>query len=320
MTRKAFGIETESLERLIADEREIFAARTTKSQALWQQAKKSQPNGVPMTWFAGLYEHAPIFVSHGSSAYFEDVDGNRYLDMNQADLSASLGFAPRAIAEAVKTRADTGTGFLLPTQDGVAATEMLAERTGLTHWQFTGSASVSNVEAIRIARLATNRQKILVFEGKYHGHIEETLVELEEGRVESHSLGLPKQAGEHTRVVPFNDLDALAEALAGGDVACVVAEPMLTNCNLVFPSEGFWPAAKALIQQAGALLVIDEAHTHSFAFGGLTRAWSLKPDIMVIGKGMGTGIPFALYGVSERLATLMEGVARISVEPIAGTT
>lgn len=305
-TRKPFGIGTGRLQRLIAAETATFTARTPKSRAAWERAKKSQPNGVPMAWFVGMYEHAPVFAAQGSGAYFEDIDGNRYLDMNLADLSASLGFAPPAIAEAVKTQADKGTGFLLPTRDGVVVTEALAARTGLPYWQFTGAASVSNVEAIRIARLATGRQKVLVFDGKYHGHIDDTLASLENGRVENVSLGLPAQAADNTLVVPFNDLDALAAGLSSGDVACVLAEPMLTNCNVVFPSDGFWPAAEALVEKAGALLVFDEAHTHSFAYGGLTTQWSLRPDIMVIGKGMGTGVAFSVYGVSKRLAVLME--------------
>ena len=306
MPLKPFGIKTTHLTRLIADQEAVFRQLTAVSQAMWARAKKSQPSGVPMAWLLWLYEHSPIFVSHGSGAYFQDVDGNRYLDMNQADLSATLGFAPPAITEAIKVQADKGTGFLLPTEDGFAVTEMLAQRTGLPFWQFTGSASASNVEAVRIARLATQKQKVVMFDGKYHGHVDDLLVELQSGRVETSHLGLPEKKADNTLIVPFNDLDALDAALSEGDAACVLAEPMLTNCNVVFPNEGFWSAATELVHEAGTLLIIDEAHTHAFAYGGLTRKWSLTPDIMIIGKGMGTGVPFSVYGVSEHLASLME--------------
>lgn len=293
------------LARLRARELERFAARTPGSRALLERARASMPSGVPMAWMAGLYRHPPLFAVRGAGAYFEDVDGNRYLDMNQADLAGTLGFAPPAVAAAVQRRAAEGAAFLLPTEDGVVAAELLAVRCGLPYWQFTGSASASNTEAIRIARLATGRERVVVFEGKYHGHIDEGLVAGPE-EPDDAFVGLPRNVAEATRVVPFNDPDALARALAPGDVACLLAEPMLTNCNLVFPLEGFWAEATRLVRDAGALLVIDEAHTHSFAYGGLARAWNLQPDILVLGKGLGSGIAFGAYGMTAELAALCE--------------
>lgn len=290
---------------LRAREEDTFAARTAGSRALLARAGRFMPAGVPMAWMAGLYRHTPLFVTEGEGAHFEDVDGNRYLDMNQADLFAALGFTPQPVVEAVAARAAAGNAFLLPSEDGIVAAELLAERAGLPFWQFTGAASASNAEAIRLARLATGRERIVMFAGKYHGHIDDVLVGEGAGGNRPELLGLPAGPSARATLVPFNDLAALAAALEGGEVACLLAEPMLTNCNIVFPDRGFWDAARALVRKAGALLIIDEAHTFSFAYGGLTRAWGLAPDIVTLGKGLGSGIAFGAYGMTEDLARVM---------------
>ena len=173
-------------------------------------------------------------------------------------------------------------------------------------WQFTGSATIANTEAIRIARLMTGRERVLMLDGKYHGHLDDALVSSDGDGEHAELLGLPKGIEQKARTVPFNDLAALERALALGDTACLIAEPMLTNCNIVFPAPGFWPEAERLAKAAGVLLVIDEAHTHSFAYGGLTRLWGLHPDMLILGKGFGTGVPFAAYGVTAEIARLME--------------
>jgi len=300
------GALADKLEALAAAERNLFQRRTAKSQALLARAKEAMPSGVPMPWMAGLYPHDPVFVAGGRGSTFEDIDGNRYVDFNLVDLAGSLGFAPAPVVEAVKRRMDLGSSFLLPTEDGLVAAELLKQRTGLPFWQFTGSATVANTEALRLARFVTGRERLLMFEGKYHGHGDDMLVSSETGAAQAELLGLPKGIEGKALTVPFNDLAALERALAEGDAACLMAEPMLTNCNIVFPDEGFWAEARKLLDRAGVLLVIDEAHTHSFAYGGLTRLWGLKPDVLVLGKGLGTGVPFAAYGVSAPLAQAME--------------
>jgi len=288
------------LEALGGQERDAFLERIPRSAELVGQARAHQPCGVPMAWMAGLYRHPPLYVVEGFGAHFVDADGNRYLDMNQADLFATLGFAPPPVVEAVSRRLAKGSAFLLPVEEGLEACRLLAERSRLPFWQFSGSASAANTEAMRLARLATGRDRVVMFDGKYHGHLDESLGS------DGGYLGLPKAAGAAVRQIPFNDLEALRRALAPGDVAALVAEPLLTNCNLVFPDEGFWAEASGLCRAAGALLIVDEAHSHSFAYGGLTRAWGLPADIQVLGKGIGSGIPFAAYGVSEALGQLME--------------
>ncbi len=276
-----------------------FVRRRPRSRELLERGRASMPGGVPMSWMAGLYEHAAIFPVAGDGAWFEDVDGHRYLDMNQVDIAGFIGFAPAPVTEALSVRAARGSSFLLPTEDGIAVAENLAGRVGLPFWQFTGAASNSNAEAVRLARAATGRERVLMFEGKYHGDIEDVL-----GRNDGDDPMANAPRGEVT--IPFNDLAALETALAAGDIACVLGEPALTNFNLIFPDEDFWTQARAIIRSAGALLVIDEAHTHSFAYGGLTNAWQLSPDIVTLGKGLGSGVPFAAYGMTGELAGVLE--------------
>lgn len=299
------GINREALTRLRAEEDQRFRDRTKRSAALLERARASQPLGVPMSWFATMYQHTPPVVASGSGAWFEDVDSNRYLDMNLVDLAGTLGFANPVVTAAVKAAAERGVAFLLPTEDGIAATERLAEITGLPFWQFAGAASSANVELIRIARVATGRGKILKFDGTYHGHIDETLVMEVDNEVRSEGLGLPASATKDVKIVPFNDLAALERALAPGDVACVISEPVLTNSNLVFPDPGFWDEVRKLTRSAGTLLYMDEAHSYSFAFGGVTRKFSIDADGQVMGKGLGSGIPFAVYGLSADLGALL---------------
>ncbi len=182
----------------------------------------------------------------------------------------------------------------------------LAARWGLPRWQFTLSATTANVEAIRLARLATGRTTVLMFDGKYHGHADDTLVMLEAGRSSPEYLGLPGEAAQRARIVQFNDLGALADALEIGDVACVLAEPAMTNLTIVQPDAGFHRELRRLTREAGTLLVLDETHTLVCGPGGLVGRWQLDPDIVTIGKSIGGGIPVGAYGMTPELAERFE--------------
>jgi glutamate-1-semialdehyde 2,1-aminomutase len=300
------GLSATRIAALTQAEDRLFKERRPRSQALLSRARGHMPAGVPMPWMAGLQRHDPVFVAAGKGAAFTDIDGQRYVDFNLVDLAGFLGFAPPPVVDAVQRRLAQGSSFLLPTEDGVAAAELLAARTPMPFWQFTGSATIANTEAIRIARLMTGRERVLMFDGKYHGHLDDALVSSDATGEHAELLGLPRGVERKARTVPFNDLAALERALALGDTACLIAEPMLTNCNIVFPAPGLWDEAQRLVRKAGVLLVIDEAHTHAFAYGGLTRLWRLEPDMLILGKGLGTGVPFAAYGVTAEISHVME--------------
>jgi glutamate-1-semialdehyde 2,1-aminomutase len=300
------AIEREALWTIRASEQIEFDSRTRRSAELAERARRSMPDGVPMAWMAGLYAHRPLFVARGDGCRFTDVDGTTYVDFNQADLSATCGFAPPAVLEAIAERAARGLQFLLPVEEAIEAAELLAERYGLPAWQFTLSASGANAEAIRLVRHRTGRDAIVVFGGHYHGHLDDTLVEGDERGARPHLLGLNRRAAADTRIVPFNDLATLERVLEREQVAAVIAEPALTNVGIVLPAEGFHAAVRELTRVHGALLVLDETHTQTFAYGGLTREWGLEPDVIALGKSTGGGIPIGAYGMTGDLRDWME--------------
>jgi glutamate-1-semialdehyde 2,1-aminomutase len=284
-----------------------FHSRTPKSALMRARAAAHMPSGVPMAWMAGLYRTPPIYCESGTGARFRDIDGNEYLDFNVADLSMSAGFGPEPLVQAVSAQVRRGAHFLLPTPDAVDVAERLAGLVGLPYWQATLSATGANTEVIRIARVVTGRGRVVVFGGHYHGHLEETLITSGDTDTSAKIAGLRQRAGEMTRLLPFNDLVALEAELKDRKVALVITEPALSNCNVVLPKEGFLTGLRELTARYGTLLCLDEAHTFQFAYGGLTREWNLKTDFVVLGKGLGTGIPFGFYGMN---ADIGEFVAR----------
>lgn len=283
-----------------------FAAARPRSAELGRRGRRHLPRGVPMAWMASLYDHPVVYVDHGDGAWFTDVDGHRYLDVNLADSSSFCGFAPEAVTEAIADRARRGAQFLLADEDSLAVADLLAGRFGLPKWQVTLSASQANTEAIRLARTVTGRDRVLVFEGKYHGMLDETLVVNAGSRTVPEYAGISRRAGADTLVVPFNDVAAVERALGAGDVACVLTEPALTNCGIVLPAEGFHQALRAICTDTSTVLIIDEAHTMQCGSGGLTRAWGLRPDIVTLGKSIGGGMPVGAYGIVDSIADLLD--------------
>jgi glutamate-1-semialdehyde 2,1-aminomutase len=299
-------IDRDRLHAVRAREEAAFNRRTRHSAELAERARRSMPDGVPMAWMAGLYDHRPLFVARGAGSRFTDVDGNEYVDFNQADLSASCGFAPPAVLEAIAERAARGLQFLLPVEEAIEAAELLAERYGPPAWQFTLAASSANAEAIRLARHRTGREVIVVFGGHYHGHVDDTLAEGDERGARPELLGVNPRATAATRIVPFNDLAALERVLARERVAAVITEPALTNVGVVMPGDGFHASLRELTRAHGSLLIIDETHTQTAAYGGLTRAWALEPDVVTLGKSLGGGVPIGAYGMTEDLQEWMQ--------------
>ena len=260
-----------------------------------------------MAWHRGSYHHEPPWVAHASGAHFTDVDGHTYSDFNIADMSMFCGYAPEPVVRAVTRAMQTGNQFLLPTEDAIVVSQVLSNRYGLPKWQYTSSASQANVEAIRIARVVTGRDKVLFFDGKYHGHFDETLVELDEnGTLIPEERGLPITVTERSVIVPFNDPDALQLALARENVALVLTEPALTNnVGLLLPDERFHAELRRITREAGVLLCLDETHTQVVGAGGLTKMWNLKPDLITAGKSLAAGVPFGAWGMTDEIAEFM---------------
>ncbi len=296
------GVDRGRLAALTAREADAFASVRPRSRALAERARGSLLGGVPMTWmmrWAGPY---PLFLAEAQGARVVDVDGHEYVDLCLGDTGAMAGHAPGPVVRAVAERAAAGITAMLPTEDAAWAGEELARRFGLPLWQFTLSATDANRFAIRICRAVTGRPKILVFNGCYHGTVDETFATLRDDGsvgVRPGNVGPPVDPALTTKVVELNDLDALAAALAPGDVACVLAEPALTNIGIVLPEPAFHDALRELTRRTGTLLVIDETHTFSAGPGGYTAAHGLEPDLLTIGKAIGGGVPVGAFGVTE---------------------
>jgi glutamate-1-semialdehyde 2,1-aminomutase len=289
---------------LTAREERRFRDEHPRSHELAERARRSLLAGVPMHWMAKWPGGFPVFVAEAHGARFVDVDGNEYVDLCLGDTGAMTGHSPAPTIEAIDRQAQHGITLMLPTEDAPWVGEELARRFGLPYWQFALTATDANRFAIRLAREVTGRPKVLVFNWCYHGTVDETFVALHDGQVTARrgNLGPPVPLDVTTRVVEFNDVEALERELAHGDVACVLTEPALTNVGIVHAEPGFHDALRDLTRGSGSLLIIDETHTICCGPGGFTRANDLEPDLLTIGKPIAGGVPAAAYGFSEQVA------------------
>ncbi|MBW2541588.1 MAG: aminotransferase class III-fold pyridoxal phosphate-dependent enzyme [Deltaproteobacteria bacterium] len=284
-----------------------FHAEHPRCAELLARGRAVMPNGVPMAWLVGSYHHIPPWVADAQGTRFTDVDGHSYSDFNIADMSMFCGYAPEPLLRAVADRMARGNQFLLPTEDAIDVSEELGRRYGLPKWQYTLSASQANTEAIRVARVVTGRNKILLFDGKYHGHFDQALVERgPDGSLVPEERGLPADVTRQTALVPFNAEAELARALEARDVALVLAEPAMTNNHgLILPQPGFHDALRKLTRETGTLLALDETHTQVVGAGGLTAAWGLTPDLVTLGKSIAGGVPFGAWGMTDAIAEVL---------------
>src|ERR1019366_2780526 len=287
-------VEGTRVRELKQREDERFVAEHPRSLALLERGRKVMPNGVPMAWHVSSYHHPPLWAAEGHGARFTDVDGHTYSDFNIADMSMFCGYAPEPLVRAVSERLARGHQFLLPVEDAIVVSEELVRRYGLPKWQYTLSASQANTEAIRVARVATGRDKVLMFDGKYLGHLAEALVELDpEGVLVPEERGVARDVVNGTILVPLNDLAALAAALERRDIAVILPDP------------GFHAELRRLTREAGTVLAIDETHTQVVGPGGLTAAWGLDPDFVTCGKSIAGGVPFGAWGMTDEIATVL---------------
>ena len=249
--------------RLMEREVERFRAEHPRSLELAERAKASLLGGVPMHWMVRWAGGFPVFAQEAHGSRLVDVDGIEYVDFCLGDTGAMTGHSPEPVVRAISEQAGRGITLMLPSEDAIWVGNELQRRFGLRFWQFALTATDANRFAIRIARAVTGRPKILVFNWCYHGTVDETVVTLVDGEVRPRegSVGPPVDPTETTRVAEFNDLEGLERELAHGDVACVLAEPALTNIGIVLPVPGFHDALRELTRRYGTLLVIDETHT-----------------------------------------------------------
>jgi glutamate-1-semialdehyde aminotransferase len=297
-----------TIEGLLAEELARFEREHPRSRALADAAKASLLGGVPMHWMVRWPGGFPVFAADAGGARFRDVDGIEYVDFCLGDTGAMAGHSPEPTVRAVAEQARRGITLMLPSEDALVVSAELTRRFGLPRWQFALTATDANRFAVRLARHVTGRPKVLVFNWCYHGTVDETFATLAAGSVVERegNIGPPVPLDETTRVVEWNDVEALERELEHGDVACVLAEPALTNIGIVPPEPGFHDALRRATRETDTLLIIDETHTLCAGPGGMTRRDRLEPDLLTVGKSIGGGIACAAYGFSDDVAARVE--------------
>lgn len=298
------SIDRERLFKLLSVEELRFHKEHPRSYELYLRAQKCLQGGVPMLWMIRWAGTFPIFVKEGKGAHFVDVDGKEYIDFCLGDTGAMTGHAPEKTIEAIYEQAKKGITYMLPTEDVIWVGEELQRRFGLPYWQPTLTATDANRFAIRMAREITQRKYVLVYNYCYHGTVDETFITINPDGPgpRSGNLGPPVNPIETTKVIEFNDVDALEAALSLGDVACVLAEPVMTNIGIIHPDPGYHDALRQITQKTETLLIIDETHTICAGPRGYTGEFGLKPDMFTLGKPLAGGVPAAIYGFSEKVA------------------
>ena len=310
-------IRPERIAELMKIEEQRFLDLHTASTAAFNQSSKVMHEGVPMSWMAKWPGAHPVFVKEAKGAHFTDLDGRDYIDFCLGDTGSMTGHSPAATVAAVKAQIDKGITAMLPSENAAIVSDLLRERFGLPLWQFTVSATDANRHVIRYSRMITGRSKIVVIDRCYHGSVDETFATLDDAGFtvkREGNIGAPVDLDVTTRVVEFNDLDAMEKALAHGDVAAILMEPAMTNIGIVLPVEGYLKGVEELCKKYGTLLIIDETHTISVGPGGMTKQLGLKPDFFTIGKALAAGIPVGTFGMTQAVADAIK--ARVEIEKI----
>jgi glutamate-1-semialdehyde 2,1-aminomutase len=300
-------IDRNRLAALRAEEEARFVANNPKSAAAASARAAHWHQGVPFHWMRDWPSPFPLVAAKAEGATLTTIDGQVLDDFCLGDTAAMFGHSPPPLARALAEQAERGLGYMLPVDGVERVGALLTERFGLSFWQVTTTASEANRAVIRWARAVTGRSKILIFNGCYHGAVDDVFVDLRDGVPETRRslVGQVYDITAYTVVVEFNDFEALKAALAREDIACVLAEPVMTNVGMVLPQPGFLEEVRRLTQMHGTLLIWDETHTISSGWGGHSGTHGPAGDMMVIGKSIGGGVPCAVYGFTEDVAQAM---------------
>lgn len=304
------GIPSSRLAAFARREAETYGKARPKALKALKAGADVFLGGVPMHWMSDWpMPHLPL-VAKAQGARIEDIDGIRLDDFCLGDTGSMFGHSPAPVAKAIRQQARRGLTYMLPTEAALEAGRLLTDRFGNFRWQIATTATDANRFALRVVRAITGRPKVLVFNGCYHGTVDDTFVSRENGKTVT-SPGLLGQVAELTQTAvcaEFNDLSSVEAALAQGDVAAILTEPVMTNSCMVLPEAGFHDGLRQLSKKYGALLIIDETHTISSGLGGYTRVHSLCPDIFVVGKCVAGGMPTAVWGLTDDIAKRYEKV------------
>jgi glutamate-1-semialdehyde aminotransferase len=314
------GVEPARQHALLERQLRVFGQRHPQSAMLHQHAQSSLLDGVPMNWMVKWAGPFPLFLDSAAGAHATCVDGHDYVDLCLGDTGAMAGHGPPAVVAAVERQLRRGITTMLPTEDAAWVGEELARRFGLPSWQFTLTATDANRFSLRLARAITRRPLVAVHEHCYHGSVDETFAVLDGDQVIARrgNIGPSVHPGVTTRVVPYNDLDALERALADRQVAALLIEPALTNVGIVLPEPGYLEGVREITRRHGTILIHDETHTICAGPGGVTGAGRYAPDMLVIGKTIGGGIPVAAYGMTREVADRVRAAVPVEDSDVGG--
>jgi len=301
---------TELVERarqITARELRVYIDRTHGSQRATERARRVLPMGVPSSFQA--YDPHPIVVSRAQDAWMEDVDGNRYIDFDMGFGALFAGHCHPKVRAAVEAQLDNGTLFVTPCETNADVAELLRDRYGLPMWRFTNSGTEATMDAIRVARGITGREKIVKVEGGYHGHHDEVMISMKPPLSEAGPIdqprAIPATAGitravlGDTIVIPYNRPEALERVLANGDVAAFIVEPVMENIGICMPQPGYLQAVREITRKYGTMLIFDEVKTGITAgWSGATGAVGVQPDLVALAKSIGGGLPLGAFGGS----------------------
>jgi len=320
------GIDRMKLSAALEAERALHIERTPRSREAFAAAGHLLGN-VPMTWMNKWSGGYPLYLAGAHGNRITDIDGHEYVDFSLGDTAAMAGHSPAPTVAAVTERigAEGGITTMMPSLDAEWVGAELTRRFGMPLWSLSLTATDANRWALRLARMVTERPMIAAFSYCYHGSVDETFVITgPDGTTAPRggNVGPAVPVSQTSRVMEFNDLASVERALSPRDVAVVIMEPALTNIGIVLPEPGFLEGVRRLCDEFGTLLLIDETHTFSEGAGGCTSAWGLRPDIFVIGKSIGGGIPCGAYGITDDVAARIranEAADLVDVGGVGGT-
>lgn len=299
------GIDGARISQLREIEAKRFAENRPRTEASLRQNAGHFLEDVPMHWMKDWPMPFPMLIDQAKGAWIKDIDGNELDDFCLGDTGSMFGHSPDPVANAIAAQADNGLTYMLPTEDALEVGRLLSQTFGNFRWQIATTATDANRFALAVARALTGKPKVLVFHGCYHGAVPDAMVRLSNGETLPRP-GLTGQVADLTEIAvcaEFNDLASVEAALAKGDVAAILTEPVMTNSCMVLPDDGFHHGLRDLATKCGALLIMDETHTISSGHGGYTGVHGLQPDMFVVGKCVAGGMPTSVWGMSEALAT-----------------
>lgn len=310
----------EKLSKQLEKEREFYIAKHGKSTQAKKERSRVLLYNAPMNWMQQWPLAFPLTVVRGEKHKITDIDGNQYTDFCLGYSAAFPGHGSRKVVEDMIEGMAGGMVYTMPSDLDAEAGNLLKERFGQEFWGFALSATDANRFVIKLCREITGRKKILVFNGCYHGTVEETFAMGEGGKTTTRegNIGIGIDTSKTTTAIEFNDLNALKQELEKEEYACLMLEPVMTNCGIIHPVDGYLEAARELCKQYGTVFIIDEAHTITADHRGYAKKHDLQPDVLILGKCIGGGFPVGAYGVNSDIKERIDGIIRVEFSDTSG--